>query len=316
MLAAHFGVRRRVVGLERRPSPFASTHPLEELDVVLEDGTRLELLRKGTGSCVAHGIKPTFLRDPLREVSVYRALVGPAGLAVPVLYGVGGEGAPLGPWLLLERVPGRPLSQVGEIRAWEAAARWLGAFHSRFEGSELRPAGRVLDRNAAFHRRWLRRARALARLRGEPAGRRRALDALERPLLRAARRLAALPRTLLHGEFYASNVLVEDDGSGARVRPVDWEMAALGPGVVDLAALTSGGWRRVELKGMLTAYREGRAAAGTRIPDEAGLRRALDCARLCLAVQWLGWSARWSPPPEQARDWLAEAREAAERLEA
>ena len=34
-----------------------------------------------------------------------------------------------------------------------------------------------------------------------------------------------------------------------------------------------------------------------------------------LALQWLGWSTDWTPPPAQAYDWLAEVREAAERLE-
>jgi len=33
-----------------------------------------------------------------------------------------------------------------------------------------------------------------------------------------------------------------------------------------------------------------------------------------LALQWLGWSADWTPPPEHARDWLVEALAAAERL--
>jgi hypothetical protein len=41
---------------------------------------------------------------------------------------------------------------------------------------------------------------------------------------------------------------------------------------------------------------------------------ALDHCRLHLAVQWLGWSPGWSPPPEHAQDWLGEALGLAEKL--
>ena len=43
-------------------------------------------------------------------------------------------------------------------------------------------------------------------------------------------RLVRLPRTLIHGELYPSNVIVGRGHHRERVCPVDWEMAALGPG--------------------------------------------------------------------------------------
>ena len=54
--------------------------------------------------------------------------------------------------------------------------------------------------------------------------------------------LLSMPRTVIHGEFYASNVLVAEGPDGTRVAPVDWELAAAAPGAVDLAALVSGDW--------------------------------------------------------------------------
>ncbi|MBS1843444.1 MAG: hypothetical protein JST53_03410, partial [Actinobacteria bacterium] len=43
--------------------------------------------------------------------------------------------------------------------------------------------------------------------------------------------------------------------------------------------------------------------------------RALDLARLQVAIQWLGWAPpEWKPPPGQRRDWAAEALEIAEEL--
>ena len=44
------------------------------------------------------------------------------------------------------------------------------------------------------------------------------------------------------------------------------------------------------------------------------LRFALDCARLHLALQWLGWSPGWTPPPEHALDWRAELPRLAARV--
>ena len=35
-------------------------------------------------------------------------------------------------WLLLEKVAGVELWQVGDFAVWEDVARWLGAFHARF----------------------------------------------------------------------------------------------------------------------------------------------------------------------------------------
>jgi hypothetical protein len=77
-------------------------------------------------------------------------------------------------------------------------------------------------------------------------------------------------------------------------------MAAVGAGLVDLAALVTG-WTGEERAAILAAYRG--------VDD-----LALAACRLHLALQWLGWSTDWTPPPAHAYDWLGEVREAAERL--
>src|SRR5207244_7203663 len=75
-------------------------------------------------------------------------------------------------------------------------------------------------------------------------------------------RLLTLPLTLIHGEFYPSNILVHEietcrsrlTGDTVRVCPVDWEMAAVGPGLIDLAALTAGAWTDEEKTALALAY--------------------------------------------------------------
>ena len=67
--------------------------------------------------------------------------------------------------------------------------------------------------------------------------------------------LLSLPKTVIHGEFYASNVLVAEGSEGTRVAPVDWELAAAAPGAIDIAALVSGNWPEADREEIVAAYR-------------------------------------------------------------
>ena len=128
--------------------------------------------------------------------------------------------------------------------------------------------------------------------------------------------LAALAPTFIHGEFYPSNVLVQQGGKTPRVCPIDWEIAAVGPGLLDLAALSVGKWTDAERARLAVAYRAAAAPVAetaSHLSDDE-FERALDLARLHLAVQWLGWEPRWEPPVEHRHDWLGEALTLAERL--
>ena len=82
-----------------------------------------------------------------------------------------------------------------------------------------------------------------------------------------------------------------------------------GPGVLDLAALTLG-LVEDEATALVETYRLAREEP----PDAEELGFELDCARLHLAIQWLGWSPDWTPPPEHARDWHAELPRLLERV--
>jgi aminoglycoside phosphotransferase (APT) family kinase protein len=153
---------------------------------------------------------------------------------------------------------------------------------------------------------------------GTGAPERRAWNRLTRSYHRLVERLASLPTTFLHGEFYPSNILVGDSGSDpARVCPVDWETAALGPALLDLAAYVSGSWTEAERASLIAAYRDALpgpevATAGT--SSERDFLETLDGCRLHVAVRWLGWSAGWSPPAAHVHDWFAEALSLGERL--
>ena len=271
-----------VVDVRRRPYPYRTSHHLEQLEVELAGGSRRLLLlkhvRRSKLSAKARRAKPQFLHDPRREAEAYR-LLEPAGLGVPACYGANDD------WLLIEQVPGVELWQLGEIEPWARAAAWLRRLHDRF-AVNLPESDHLLKYDAAHFRLWPERA---ARLHPELA-----------PVVvgyeRIVRLLTDVAPTFVHGEFYASNVLVTSD----RVAPVDWEMAGIGPGVVDLAALATG-WAGEGRSEILDAY-------------GAVAEELLDAARLHLALQWLGWSDSWTAPPEHSHDWLGEALLTARRL--
>jgi hypothetical protein len=267
----------RVARVERRPYPYETSHPLEELDVELADGRALRLLHKDLSE--APPSRPRFLHDPAREIETYRRLLVPAALGTAAFYG--SEDAQL----FVEKVEGTELWQIGELEVWRDVARWLARMHDALAGGAGEP--HLLLYDGDFYRLWLDRAEELA---GD-------LGAVARIYDDVVERLLALPQGVVHGDFYPSNVLV----AGERICPVDWDLAGAGPLLLDLAALASG-WSEEEQTAIVAAYGE--------VPLES-----LDCCRLHLAVRWLGWSASWRPPPEHARDWRGEALELAERLE-
>ena len=278
---------RPVAGLRRRPWRYRSSVPMEEVTV---PGSRPLLFKDLTAA--SRPSRPAFLVDPLREIEAYRSLL--AGLDAPACIGtaVGEDRA----WLFLELVDGVPLWQAAGQEPWEATARWLARLH----GTPATRTARLLRYDTSHLLGWARRAVAMT-----PPGR---LDGVERVAARAAELLAQWPRSLIHGEIYPSNVLVQQTGDGPRIRPLDWETVGIGPGVLDLAALTSGDWEPQQRAEIVAAYRAALPAPA------ADFDAALDAARLFVALQWLGWSDDWSPPPEHRHDWAAEARSLAARM--
>jgi hypothetical protein len=204
-------IGRPVESISRKPYSFQTSHRIDELIVVLTDGTQVELLlkdlRRPGMSTSGSQARPDFLHNPHREQDVYR-LLADANLGIPICYKAGEE------WLLLEKVQGVELWQVGDLDTWVKAARWLARLHAQFAKQTL-ASKHLIHYDANYFRQWPERARrahpALARV---VAGYDRILEIL-----------TALPTTLVHGEFYASNALV----AGDRIAVVDWEMAGTGP---------------------------------------------------------------------------------------
>jgi phosphotransferase family enzyme len=315
------GRRVSVTGLERRPCAYRTSFALEELDVELGDGERLRVMMKDLSRAALHehalAAKPELLHEPVREIHVYRDLLDGAGLGTAEYHGSSIDPARDRWWLFIENVVGDVLWQIGEFSVWEEAAAWLARMHGSLAG-RTSTAGPLLRYDRDLLGVWARRAAGFADdpRSGWSSAERQQVHDLTARYDAVAEQLEALAPTFIHGEFYPSNVLVQLGGEVPRICPIDWEIAAIGPGLLDLAALSVGKWTDAERAGLASAYRTaapGGAETAAHLSDEE-FHRALDFARLHLAVQWLGWEPRWEPPAEHRHDWLGEALALAERL--
>lgn len=319
----------RLSRLSRSTRLCRSSWALEDLVLDLDDGSTIPLVWKDLDR-EAHGsrsraVKPPEVLEPNREIWMYERVLGELGEG-PACWGSVADDSSGLHWLFLEPIPGPPLCEVGERTVWIEAAAWLGRFHAR---AGVRPpdSAPLLRQDEELHRWWYRRALRqaedrLARASGpgsKDIARRRAasLEELGPAHRDAVTRVMTLEPRVLHGEFYPANILVPGPAWERHIVPVDWEMAALGPPVMDLAALGSGRWATADRVAFATAYQRAAASEGMACPGPGVLLELMEAALLLLAVQWLGWGGPgWRPPVELDTDWLREAVRCADRLSA
>ncbi|TMB90756.1 MAG: hypothetical protein E6J45_08160 [Chloroflexi bacterium] len=302
-LPAYFGERELpgIDTVELHPSAHRTSFPLEEVQVTLVDGRRAALLRKTVSrsslSANAAAAKREECFDARREVAVYRELLARAGLGTARL--VAADGTPDGSavWMLLEHVRGVEMYQVGAIETWRAAAAWLAAMHERLAWAAADgPASRarLLTQGPDVWRLSIQRALGSGHA---------TLPAHTRDRLAASRgtviaMLESMPVRVLHGDAYASNIVVDDALAPHRVCAVDWEMASRGPALLDLAALTSGSWSETAASVIADGYVDALPPSSPWRDDRRAFQTALAACRAQLAVQWIGRHPAWLPPPD------------------
>jgi aminoglycoside phosphotransferase (APT) family kinase protein len=283
------------------PYAYRTSHWLAELDVRDADGGRERLILKDLGpqslDDEARRAKPAFLLEPLREIEVYRDVLAAAKLGTATLRGAIVRSEEERYWLVIERLEGVELYQTGSLRDWCAAAAWLAELHRKLRHARTPHLVRH-DRDAVSF--WIDRAAGFS---GKAS-----LLRLARRVDELADRLLEVEHGFLHGELFASNVIVH--AATGRVSAIDWETAGIGPQLIDLAALTAGGWAAPDRTAIALAYRD---AAGSDVGEEQFLSD-LDLCSLYLAVQQLGLSAEWTPPREHAHDWARDVTMLGERL--
>jgi hypothetical protein len=266
----------RVVAMVGRPLE-TSSHPISRLRVTLSSGEQLSVIYKRPRPGHA-------LYGNEREVLVYRRLLSGRRFGAPALYGSAYEPGRGRYWLFLEDVGETTLEQEGED-AWLAAARWLAGLHGAYLGraAELRALGCLGEHDADYYRLIARTAREHLVGAGAASALGR-FDRLTADFDSVADYLAAQPRTLVHGDVFAGNLVVQP---GPRVRALDWESAAVGLAAWDLTRLLDG-WP--EEAPFLDAYLAELARHTAAAPDEHAFRRTLAHCRFLSGL----WHLRWS----------------------
>ena len=309
LLAPHLPSGRRIVRVTRTPSPNRSSFLVDDVDVCLDDGVTWALVAKAVDwdalASEARRAKPAFLWDPERERATYEAILPLADLGTPRSFGAYTDASGIR-YLVLERVNGVPLWQCDGFDAWRNAAQWLARLHLSVSAERARRSSagaHLLVYTGTFYGQWMARARTFQSTCREEM---RSLTMRHDVVVR---RLLELQTAFIHGEFYPSNVLVTpgDERTAPMVRPVDWETAALGPALMDLACLLAGRWTDDERADIADVYFAELAAHRSPVPSRQQYLMDLDFCLVHLSIRNLGWSRDWVPPADRAHDWLGDA---------
>jgi Ser/Thr protein kinase RdoA (MazF antagonist) len=307
--------------LSRSFYDYHSSFAIEALDAELNDGSELSLIFKDLSPRAlleeARCVRPNEFYRPGREIIVYREILNLAGLGTPNCYGSLMDQEADRYWLLLEKVAANELYTIGDLSIWCHVARWLARMHSQFSESPniRRSSQALLSYDSHFFNACLKRAesqveRRAAECKINPSR----VNNLWTQYRKAVSRICSLPRTLIHGEFYPSNILVSRQDSDYRVCAVDWETAGIGAGLLDLAALVSGKWTEQQRQDLARAYFE-ELENPQMLNDVERFTGDLLICRLHIAVAWLGWSPDWQPPLAHQHNWLEEALAISQQLQ-
>ena len=282
----------RIIAVREQPAPRATSYGLRRLAVDLAGGRTLDVLVKSFD--VSPHEPDATLRRGARERYAYEKVLAGRELGTARLYGVIWDDAGGRHWLLLEFVPGEP-SYALENRI--AAAAWLRRLHASVAGqeAELARADVLLRYDGAYFRDTAERARQAVASYPGLLGRR--LDAVLGGYEAVVGAMTRMPLTLVHGSCRSANVLVDRGRTPPRVCPLDWELAALGPPLHDLAFLVDRFERDVAER-LCQAYAAEAAGAGLPVPGTARMLEEIERLRLHKVLRSLARSAARAYPVE------------------
>jgi Phosphotransferase enzyme family len=280
------GGRPAIVGIHRQRFPRATSYPCDVVTVKLATGEELKIFLKnfGTSQLPKDGLPQR--RE--RELCVYRDLLVDADLGTATYYGSVWDESHGRFWLLLELVPGMPL-RVYDVDSWVAAAAWLGRMQRHFaqQTPRLQACDGLLRHDTRFF--WSKAEGALQAVsRNSPplAGR---LAHIVNRYDQIVDVMADQPLTLVHGSYRPTNIMVTVNSAPPKVCPTDWELAALGAPLYDLAFL-SDSCEPATRDRLWNAYEAEATGCGLALREREDMRYVVDCFRLHKVIKSLSES--------------------------
>lgn len=286
-LSVHFKRPVRIARMESRLlGQGEADYPVSRLRVTLTSGEQVRVIFKRCAQEVdpEGDLMEAPPSDYMREVLTYRHLLSNPTFDAPAVYASVYDPTLEQYWLFIEDL-GTSTLEGGDLEDFLAATRYLGTMHGTYAGreEELRRCGSLVEHGPAFYRALA----AGARRNLQQPGQEPHLDRFDRLMQRfdsVIRELLDQPRTLLHGDFSSHNIAVQ---SGRRIRPIDWEWAAIGPVGWDLVRLYYE-WQS-NRSDFLGAYLEEFQRCSSVPLDPDGLERRFSLCEVVYRV-WFLWA--------------------------
>jgi Phosphotransferase enzyme family len=233
----HLGVERsKVLSADRTPSRFATLFPADVVTVRLHSGETRSVFVKRLGSEEAdHPDKER--RD--REACVYEQLLDDERLPVPRFYGWEWDADGRRRELYLEYIDDLSL-RYQPLDHWLAAARELARLHRWFaeRRDRVRPLSFLIRIDEEYVRAWAGRAVDTTSSLSPQLGIR--LRHAVEGIAPAGALLARMPPTLVHNDLSPKNAIAVTGSEIQRIAFVDWELAGIGCGILDVVHLAYG----------------------------------------------------------------------------
>ncbi|HEV8718406.1 MAG TPA: phosphotransferase [Candidatus Binatia bacterium] len=309
LLTRRLGYSVKIARLERKPSRFATLFPAEVLAIGFENGQKISLFLKHLGPEQSdHPDKQC--RD--REVRVYEELLANDSLPVPKYYGSSWNQTTGRHEVFLEYVDDWNL-RYHAIEHWLTAARSLGRLHAHFAGwaEKLLACEFLLPFNDSYFHEWANRA--LDTVSQYSDGLAAAFRSVVKNYAGVAEALGRQPVTLVHNDLSPKNVIADRSSSPARICCVDWEMAGVGCGLIDLAHLKYGLDPENERK-MCAAYCSEFVGTSLLPTSREELTRVLAASELVNISHRLSHSKIWGIPAGKVAEWVTEAKNALSQI--
>jgi aminoglycoside phosphotransferase (APT) family kinase protein len=286
IVADRYGTPAAVVGLQRRRYEYIGSYDCDLITVQLSSDEELRLFLKDYRVSQKSKDEPELRRE--RELRVYRDLLSQMALGTPKYYGSVWDEAAGRFWIFLEFVEGAVVRRQ-DVECGTLAAEWLaemqGFFHRHPE--ILSSCDFLIRHDADFFRHKADLAlRDVGKISPHSA---RRLARIAGQYEHVVGVMASQPVTLVHGAYIPWHIVLDHAQEPVRVCPIDWELAAQGATLYDLAFFTDGVEPPTRDR-IWDAYRQAAEKHSVPVSDTEALRNAVDCFRLHRIFDWLSRS--------------------------
>jgi len=290
VIRERFAGRSAVRSIRRSRLPHIGSYDCHRVTVEFVDGAVKELFLKDF-AC-SRQTKDFVEQRRLRELRVYRELLDAAALGTPAFYGAQWDENRGRFQMLLELLDGEVVADLDE-RNGLPAVEWLAVCQAHFleNPDELEHADFLIEHDTSYFCSKAEDARCdVSELAPESAAR---LEEVLTVYESTIGRMSALPRCLVHGGYIPWHIFVDRRANPFRVAAVDWELAARGSLLYDLAIFVDDA-SPVLQRSLVQAYRSAATRRDVPLPNDATMNAGIECFRLHRIIDWLSRSAEKS----------------------